>query len=920
MGDIDPNNDPTVVVDNTPFPDPNLYFKVFDSERDEPDTKYREDVFKLYERWEKKYGRKWPENGLNTEDLVWLYNEAYKDEEGEQQGGKAMPKTYPKEKQDYEGQFMTASEDAADAALASLPKDRRARAAAITKAKEEVEDGVWVTDEFESEAYEMGNMEAVTGMYLWDKEGKPTIMPEGPPREEMGEGSEGWSDFYGSVRPRHVDSDDVRDALWATDEFESDEDNTESEWEPEYVGAGLGLKQEDPMNWQYSLRHSNHPLAPFPGEALKWSSYVYDDGTTYEGVTREAIPHGMGVMVFGKGTGGGFHFREVGVGDKYEGEFQAGYAHGLGQFTSINSGEVFIGEFFAGQKHGLSAQVWHEIDMSPFYFLVERGIDPVAAYQRSYKRIMKEIEFRTWYRGQPLGDAGEAESVLVAVRDDAAASPFDAVVKNLAHETKLKNWKGMSAEEKALSKLADVLEQVHSDKHGFGSGYTGHGSRTALNEVGGMGIGDAGASEDSIDLMVGRDEDGKLGPGWFDATDSELFPMNERLRTQVAVEALQDKIDESEDKESILGGDILNPTTGERRQQGLSLKDYLEGREAQHNELLMRVYGGKSAMRLDDDTTYLDSEELRHINTAKLGGATEDLLLESMRRHDALWAEDDAPYAPQDRAATRNWAAEDTDTRFETESDMMELCDLAEILGTIDEVEEVVAKARMWRWKPYGEVTLRFAQDANGAPVELMQEPLHYPHGTKWMAPGPMGQNIRMEMARVAKNHAHIFSMYNFDWDPEPGTVEYIINQRVKRGAELQGKRLLRMAGNLDAAEAAADGPGSSGVQPGPLLAELDAAADAQAAAAATGSSGRQQQQQRRQGSGLPFGSVTASSGLWMAGPLASCSMSLGVGRASKAVLGTLARAAKRAPTINSGRARLSRPAAKHSSSSSRQQ
>jgi hypothetical protein len=44
--------------------------------------------------------------------------------------------------------------------------------------------------------------------------------------------------------------------------------------------------------------------------------------------------------------------REVGVGDKYEGEFQAGYAHGLGQLTSINSGEVYIGEFFAGQKHG----------------------------------------------------------------------------------------------------------------------------------------------------------------------------------------------------------------------------------------------------------------------------------------------------------------------------------------------------------------------------------------------------------------------------------------------------------------------------------------------------------------------------------------------------------------------------------------
>lgn len=25
---------------------------------------------------------------------------------------------------------------------------------------------------------------------------------------------------------------------------------------------------------------SNHPLAPFPGEPLRWNSYVYEDGTT----------------------------------------------------------------------------------------------------------------------------------------------------------------------------------------------------------------------------------------------------------------------------------------------------------------------------------------------------------------------------------------------------------------------------------------------------------------------------------------------------------------------------------------------------------------------------------------------------------------------------------------------------------------
>lgn len=117
MGDIDPNNDPTRVVDDTPFPDPSLYFKVFDSERDEPDAKYREDVIKLYERWEQKYGRKWPENGLNTEDLVWLYNEAYQDERRleaahAKAAGGGGPKTYPREKQDYEGQVRRSSNSA----------------------------------------------------------------------------------------------------------------------------------------------------------------------------------------------------------------------------------------------------------------------------------------------------------------------------------------------------------------------------------------------------------------------------------------------------------------------------------------------------------------------------------------------------------------------------------------------------------------------------------------------------------------------------------------------------------------------------------------------------------------------------------------------------------------------------------------
>ena len=45
--------------------------------------------------------------------------------------------------------------------------------------------------------------------------------------------------------------------------------------EPKLVGKGLQLKS------QADLIGSNHPLSPFVGNALEWSSYVFDDGTTY---------------------------------------------------------------------------------------------------------------------------------------------------------------------------------------------------------------------------------------------------------------------------------------------------------------------------------------------------------------------------------------------------------------------------------------------------------------------------------------------------------------------------------------------------------------------------------------------------------------------------------------------------------------
>jgi hypothetical protein len=310
--------DPTVVEDDTPFPPPDLYFRVYESEEDEPDAKYRRDVYKLYDKWLKEHGRRWPENGINTEDLVWLYEEAYK-EERERAGPEAAPgeaavagaaasssaskkargkasssSTKKPKKPSYvreepsipAGEFLTDTEDAAAALDEALPQDPAERAKVVAAAKQrrlEARDrGQRLRAAQEghgSEQYERGNLELLYNRYLWDAEGRPLYLKAGRgPR--LGGGDDEWLDVYGSVRPRDAASDEVRDALWATDEFESDEDATESEWLPEYVGAGLGLQAEDPFNPQYSLRHSNHPLAPFPGEAIKWASYVYDDGTT----------------------------------------------------------------------------------------------------------------------------------------------------------------------------------------------------------------------------------------------------------------------------------------------------------------------------------------------------------------------------------------------------------------------------------------------------------------------------------------------------------------------------------------------------------------------------------------------------------------------------------------------------------------
>jgi hypothetical protein len=84
---------------------------------------------------------------------------------------------------------------------------------------------------------------------------------------------------------------------------------------------------------------------------------------------------------------------------------------------------------------------------------------------------------------------------------------------------------------------------------------------------------------------VGNTTEGGPGFGWDDDTDSELYPMDRKLAEQMAAEAVDAKADEQASKQDLLGGDLLNPFTG------LSLADYLEGREVQHAQLVDQLVG-----------------------------------------------------------------------------------------------------------------------------------------------------------------------------------------------------------------------------------------------------------------------------------------------------------------------------------------
>jgi hypothetical protein len=67
----------------------------------------------------------------------------------------------------------------------------------------------------------------------------------------------------------------------------------------------------------------------------------------------------------------------------------------------------------------------------------------------------------------------------------------------------------------------------------------------------------------------------------------------------------------------------------------------------------------------------------------------------------------------------------------------------------------------------------------DGFPMQANQHPLHYPHGTLFMAPGPIGQTgsvpkdpgLQQLMEAEFENYVSIHERYNFDYDPDPESI-----------------------------------------------------------------------------------------------------------------------------------------------------
>lgn len=109
----------------------------------------------------------------------------------------------------------------------------------------------------------------------------------------------------------------------------------------------------------------------------------------------ENIPHGKGVLSIGFIGGGGIQSgassEDMQFGDLYEGEFNMGFAHGIGKYSN-RDGFVYTGEFMSGLKHGCGELK----NLSSYLNRLQTGFEPIKAWQFSAKEIDETRKKGTW--------------------------------------------------------------------------------------------------------------------------------------------------------------------------------------------------------------------------------------------------------------------------------------------------------------------------------------------------------------------------------------------------------------------------------------------------------------------------------------------------------------------------------------------
>nr|BAS01662.1 Morn repeat protein 1 [Lotharella vacuolata] len=163
---------------------------------------------------------------------------------------------------------------------------------------------------------------------------------------------------------------------------------------PRWVGKGV-IKYDNIQNIDNNtFIFSNHPLSPFKGESFRWNSWKFDDGSIYEGLTLENVPHGKGTVTLGALSNCGILVKNKNVRllvlyFRYEGEFYSGFAHGLGSLYQPKTFEIYFGEFTFGKKQGCGLK----FNLKSFFTLIDSGFSVKNAWLLSRNRIKKSTVY-----------------------------------------------------------------------------------------------------------------------------------------------------------------------------------------------------------------------------------------------------------------------------------------------------------------------------------------------------------------------------------------------------------------------------------------------------------------------------------------------------------------------------------------------